>query len=337
MNACRRDDDRPVSRRVLDDAIAWQLQLDGVAAGHPDRAAHKAWLAAHPDHARAWRQLAQLDDELCALPRQAPIRSVLVRSRRRAGWKEAAGTLALALAVGLGTLLVDRHQPIGGLLADYRTGTSERRTVTLPDNTVIVLNARSAVDVDFGADTRALRLRAGEVHIETAHRDPAEKRPFIVFTADGSLRALGTRFIVRRDDDGTVLTVTESAVLARAAACPAEPEAACAAEQRVDAGQRLYLTADALGTVLPAAADAEAWKEGMLVVDGEPLAAVVAELARYRPGLLRVAPDAAGLRVTGTLPLDDGERALAVLAASLPVRVVRYGNWLVSIEAAPAR
>ncbi|MCM8567582.1 FecR domain-containing protein [Thauera linaloolentis] len=337
MSACSRDDEKPVSRRVLDDAIAWQLQLDGMAAGHPERTAHKAWLAAHPDHARAWRQLAQIDAELGALPRQAPIRHVLARSRRRAGWKEAAGTFVLALAVGLGTLLIDRHQPIGGLLADYRTGTGERRTVTLPDNTVIVLNSRSAVDVDFGADRRAVRLREGEIHIETAHGDPAERRPFIVLTADGSLRALGTRFIVRRDDGGTLLTVTESAVLARSAVCPAEPEAACAAEQRVDAGQRLHLTADAVGAVLPARADAEAWKEGMLVVDGEPLAAVAAELARYRPGLLWVAPDAADLRVTGTLPLDDGERALAVLAASLPVRVVRYGGWLVSIEAAPAR
>jgi transmembrane sensor len=105
--------------------------------------------------------------------------------------------------------------------------------------------------------------------------------------------------MVRRDEDATWLTVTQAAV----------------------------------GPAMRAKADGDAWKDGMLVVNGESRSNVVAELARYRPGLLQVAPEAATLRVTDTLPLDDGEWALAALAASLPIRVVRRSDWRARIEA----
>lgn len=332
MNASRLDD-KPVSRRVLEEGIAWQLRLDDADAA--SLAAHQAWLATHPDHARAWRQLASIDAELSTLPRQESIRRTLARPRRKAAWKTLATPLALVMALGLGAAVLDRYQPLGGLLADYHTGTGERRTITLPDDTVIVLNARSAVELAFDENTRAIRLLEGEIHIRTAHTDPAEKRPFVVATAQGQLQALGTRFIVRRDDGGTWLTVTESAVLARPATCPVDRASLCRNEYRVEAGQQLHIGNGQIGDVLAAPPEADAWKDGMLVLDGEPLAAVAARLARYRPGLLRVAPEIGDLRVTGTLPLDNEERALAALAAALPVRIIKHGDWLVRIEAQP--
>jgi len=325
-------DDQPVSRRVLDEAIAWQLRLDSHGESH--RQAHATWLAADPDHARAWRQLARLDADLFALPAQAGVREALARPRSKARWKSTAAPLALCLALGLGlgAAMLDRFQPVTGLLADYSTGTGERRTVMLPDNTVIVLNARTAVDVEFDANTRAIRLQAGEIHIQTAHGDPEEKRPFVVVTEEGNLHALGTRFLVQRKDEATRLTVIESAVLARPAPCPVERASLCPNARRVEAGQQLDIAPGGVGGARPADPQADAWRDGMLVLDGEPLADVVAQLGRYRPGLLYLAPELAELRVTGTLPLDDGDRALAALAASLPVRIVKHGNWLVRIE-----
>lgn len=321
---------RPVPRAVLDAAIDWQLRLDDNGGGQ--RAAHAEWLAADPDHARAWRQLASIDSELRALPTPAGVRQALSRPHRKSAWKTAAAPLALCLAIGCGGAVLDRFQPVAGLLADYRTGTGERRTLTLPDDSLITLDSRSAVDLEFDAETRAIRLRQGTIHIRTAPGKTSENRPFVVLTAEGSLHALGTRFIVRQNDGNTELTVTESAVLARPNACPADRSQPCAGQQRVEAGQQLRMAADAAGEVRAADAQADAWRDGMLVVDGVPLAAVAARLASYRPGLLRVAPEIADLRVTGTLPLDDGERALAALAASLPIRIVRHGSWLVRIE-----
>lgn len=321
-------EDQPVNRRLLDEAIDWQLRLD--ERDEATLAAHAAWLAAHPDHARVWRQLSRIDAELGQLPRQEEVRQILARPRRKTGWKAAA---AWVMALGLGAALVDRYQPVTGLLADYRTGTGERRSFTLPDNTLLVLNARSVVDLAFDGRTRAIHLRQGEIYVQTAHDDPAEQRPFVVVTGQGNLHALGTRFVVRREGGETWLGVTESAVLARPSPCPVARETACARQLRVEAGQQLRLGGEGAEALAALSPEADAWREGMLVVDGMPLAQVAAQLGRYRPGLLRVAPEVADLHVTGTLPLDDGERALAALAASLPIRIVRHGGWLVRIEA----
>jgi hypothetical protein len=55
------------------------------------------------------------------------------------------------------------------------------------------------------------------------------------------------------------------------------------------------------------------------------------ELRRYRPGLLRWDPALERLRVTGTFQLDDNDRILALLAASLPLQVHYRTRYWVSL------
>jgi len=333
-----------VSSAVLEAAIDWQLRLaptrDG-AATPADLQALADWLAAHPDHARAWRQLGDIDAQFARPgdPTLGPAtRAALLQHRRPA--RAAGAVLGLALAVACGVMVLDRFQPVGQLLADHRTATGERRTLVLPDQTVLHLNTRSAVDVVFTQDQRAIRLRAGEVAVETSHADPAEQRPFVVLTEDGSLRALGTRFTVSRwphggdsmhaDPASTEVAVTQSAVAARPAGCAVAAPEPCTAERIVPAGQGARLVN---GRVEPLATmpDADAWKDGMLVVDNQPLGDVVATLARYRAGRLSVDPRVAGLRVTGTLPLADTDQALLALTAAVPVEVVSATRWWVTL------
>jgi transmembrane sensor len=57
------------------------------------------------------------------------------------------------------------------------------------------------------------------------------------------------------------------------------------------------------------------------------LDAFVDELRRYRPGLVQLAPEVAGLRLSGVFPLADTDRILQALVQVLPVQVhmpVRY-------------
>ncbi len=329
--SARSRDDFPVSDRVLDEAIAWQVLLDSGDASDEHHADLIRWLEADGDHARAWRQLGLLDHGLHDLPRDAaaPLRDTLMTPRRRRTRKAAAGLLSLALLIAVAAGGLDRHQPLTGLLADHRTGTGEQRTVVLPDGTVVVLNTRSAIDLAFDADRRAIVLRQGEIHVRSAPASAAEPRPLMVLTPQGSLRALGTRFIVRHEAERTTLTVTESAVMARPAACDPAPAQACPAERRVSAGHGVWLHVDAVGEPTPVRPDADAWIDGMLVVENTALGEVVAELARHRAAPLTIAADAAELRVTGTVPLADTERALTALTHALPVRLVKRGGvWL---------
>jgi transmembrane sensor len=186
---------KPVSAQVLDAAIAWQLSLD---SGSPlEREEFAKWHAAHEEHARAWRQLGMLDQRFNVA--SGPARAALLQSRegiRRRVRKLGSGLASVLAVIGLALFAGDRYLPLDYWLADQRTATGEQRTLRLADGTVLNLNTHSAVDVRFDARQRLIVLQEGEIMVETGHGDA---RPFIVETREGSMRALGTRFLVKRE------------------------------------------------------------------------------------------------------------------------------------------
>ncbi len=212
--------------------------------------------------------------------------------------------------------------------ADLRTATGERRTEHLADGSRLLLDTASAVDIRFDGALRLLTLRQGAISIETAADTATPHRPFVVDTAHGRLRALGTRFTVRQEGDradgGPVrLAVTEGAVevTLRGAASPALV---------LQAGQQTVLRAGQVTAPQPLQPEATAWTHGMLMADAMPLAAFCAELSRYRPGLLQCAPEVRALRVSGSFPLGDTDRTLTMLASTYPVDVQTRmrGYWI---------
>jgi len=161
--------------------------------------------------------------------------------------------------------------------------------------------------------------------VETGHGDP---RPFIVQTRDGSLLALGTRFMVKREDDGTRLSVLQSRV-------QAHPQDSV--EQTIySEGQQVLMHRDRLGQMYAVSPGADAWTRGMLVLDNVRLADMVGELNRYQRGHLGVAPEVADLRITGSFPLNNVELALNALLPTLPVEIRQRTPWWVTVSAKPA-
>ncbi|MGY2238919.1 FecR family protein [Pseudomonas gingeri] len=314
---------KPVSARVLDAAIAWQLCLDTGGRGSVEQAEFEKWHAAHEEHARAWSQLGMLDQRFSGT--SAPARSALLKSRdgvRQRVRKLGSGLASVMLACGLALFLGNRYLPIDYWLADQRTATGEQRTLHLADGTVIQLNTHSALDVRFDETTRRIVLRDGEILIETGHNDA---RPFIVETEDGRMHALGTRFLVKREEDGTRLSVLQSAVAAR--------PYAVTDEQILHEGQQVLMHRDGLGPLLALTPGADAWTRGMLVVDNVRLADMLEELGRYRRGHLGVDPKVADLRITGSFPLHDTNLALTALLPTLPVQIERHTQWWVTVQA----
>ncbi|MDN7139915.1 DUF4880 domain-containing protein [Pseudomonas sp. JQ170] len=69
------------------------------------------------------------------------------------------------------------------------------------------------------------------------------------------------------------------------------------------------------------------------VFHDRPLPEVLGELDRHRPGLIwSDAASLQGLRFTGVLPLQDTDAALALLQATLPIRVDVYSRYLVNVR-----
>jgi transmembrane sensor len=316
---------KPVSARVLDAAIAWQLSLDAGDRSLVAQEEFAKWLASDEEHARAWRQLGMLDQRFSVA--SGPARAALLQSRnsvRQRVRKLGRGLASIALVCGLALFVGERYVPIHYWLADQRTATGEQRTIELADGTRINLNTHSAIDVRFDEKRRLIVLQEGEILVETGHNDA---RPFSVQTRDGNLRALGTRFIVRREDGATRLSVLQSAVAA-------QPQA-LHQEQVFKQGQQVLMRSDGLGPVLSVPAASDAWTRGMLVVDNARLGDVVAELGRYRSGFLSVDSNVADLRITGSFPLHDTTLALNALLPTLPVQIEQHTPWWVTVKGKP--
>ncbi|WZB75419.1 FecR domain-containing protein [Achromobacter insuavis] len=311
----------PALPAAVEAAVDWMVLLSSGEASAADRARFEAWHRTDPRHAAAWDMVTgALDSTFAPLGEGASSRAagaaLLAPTSRRRALRNA---LMLALAAGGLAALVDRQTPLRTLAADLRTGTGERHVYPLPDGSVVTLNARSAVDLQFDDRARVLRLREGAVYVRVA-ADAA--RPFIVASPDGEVQALGTVFGVARDARGSVACVIEHSVEIRAAG----------QRRTLAAGEGARFGAHGIGAPDAALAEAAAWHDGMLVVRDQPLGEVVAALRPYRRGFLRISPEAARLRVLGAFPLDDTDRVLESLRQTLPIEVARLGGWLVSID-----
>ncbi|THF60708.1 FecR domain-containing protein [Pseudothauera rhizosphaerae] len=322
MNASASRPLDPVAERAID----WLVRLGSGNATAGDRTAFDAWLAADPRHQHAWRTISGLLDQPIAALKEAETRLpgqrraarlALTAPERRKALRNSAAALLL---LGLGGYALDRQQSLTALTADLRTTTGERREVRLADGSTLVLNARSAVDIEFSAQTRLLRLREGEILIHTAP-DPA--RPLIVHTAHGQARALGTRFAVRRQDGHSELAVLEHRV---------QLTAVNGAQRTFDAGMSARFGPAGIEPLSDPAAARAAWADGQLDVRDRPLGEVIDALRPYKRGYLRVSPQAAGLRVFGVFPLDDPDAALLSLAETQPIAIRRYGPLLTLVE-----
>ena len=305
----------PLSRRVARQAVEWYLLEQSGQATADDLAASAQWRALDPEHARAWKRVQQVSQTAGLLP-PALAAPVLRRPQRRAAMQA-----LLALMAAPAAWLLVRHE----LLADYRSGVGQRRDIALPDGGTLVLNTDSAADLAYGPEERLLTLRRGEVLVQT-RPDHAGRRPFIVATCHGRIRALGTRFTVRLDDDSCRVTVLEHAV-------EITPRAPSATVRTVAAGQQSRFDANHASLPAPAPLQADAWARGMLAAQDMRLDAFASELARYRPGLLRVEPQVAGLRLSGAFQLDDTDAVLENLTRMLPVDVLYRTPYWVTLAA----
>ncbi|NCE82802.1 FecR domain-containing protein [Pseudomonas sp. Q1] len=311
--------DAPIAPAIVEQASEWlMLQWGGDLQGER-REAFARWQAADPEHRRAWQRLQQLQHTLGAVPAESA-RAVLrdtPDTQRRAALK----LLGLLLVAGGSGYLVQRSEPWQAAFAEHRTTTGEIRRVILSDGTRVDLNSDSAFDLRFSDSERRLRLIRGEVLLTSGH-DPL--RPLIVQTPAGDVQALGTRFSVRELPDGSRVDLYEGRVRV-------SPWKGAAVQ--MNAGDSLWFN-ERESSALPAVnANASSWTEHRLIAERQPLGEFVAQLSRYRPGVLRCDPNVADLRLTGVFPLRNTNAILAALERSLPVRVQTVTRFWVTIKA----
>lgn len=312
---------------VTEQAIDWMVKL---RAGTPDTRLQErfnAWLLMDRAHRQAWDTLQErlgdtfkpfrtLDQRL---PGQAgEARQVLLQPQ--ASRRDALRVIAGLGLLGGGLLLGSKTQLGESLLADLHTARGQRQNFNLADGSRLSLNAESAVDLRFNDRQRLVILRRGELVIDVA---PDPSRPLIVRTAEGEMRALGTRFLVAQEADASRLVVLQHSVEARLFD---------GTTQVVKEGQAALLSTRNITLASDDERGRAEWLNGRLNVLDESLEQVIDSLRPYHRGFLRVAPEVRGLRVQGVFPLDAPDRTLDALAETLPIRINRYSPWLTMIS-----
>ena len=302
-------------------AAQWLVRLRDGALSAAEQQAFDAWRDSHPAHREAWRRAELVCQAMAIVP--PALRQQQPQEQRRRTVKQ----LAILIACAAPPLLLASRSPWWeSWRAGVSTGTGEIRHMPLPDGTRLAMNTATAIDVAFDDNTRLIVLHAGEIHLRSAPDPATVARPLMVRSANGSVRALGTRFSVREEgglfSPRTHVCVTQGAV-------EIVPSQAHQAARTIGSGWQTSFDANAVAGVAAAPAGSEAWLQGVLIAERTPLGEVLAQLARYRNGVVRCDPAVARLPVDGIFQLNDTDRILALLQVSLPIRVsLRTPYWV---------
>jgi transmembrane sensor len=201
--------------------------------------------------------------------------------------------------------------------------------IALPDGSTLALNTDSVVEVSLQAGSRDLRLLRGEAHFTVAH-DPS--RPFMVTVGNHTVRAVGTAFDVRlRDANALDVLVTEGVVRL------GQTEGGQPAATELAAGQLLQIDTQGRTHVQKLDSSGQsawlAWRDGMLLFEGETLQAALDEFSRYTSDRFSIAdPQLRGMRIGGYFPAGNTNALLTVLNKNFGLAAHRGadGRWLIA-------
>jgi transmembrane sensor len=328
------DDLDPVER----EAIAWIQRLASGQMTVDEAKMLKLWRNRSPAHAAALSEARRLWDELgpAGESLRARIRATVSpqarsqRLSRRIDRRFALGGGLAAVSAAVGYSLVSPPlalwPSLTELRADYRTATGEHRDVALSPRVSVRMNTQTAIAVRPGdATTERVELIDGEASFSTLGVGPA----LSVLAADRWITAVtAARFGVQHLRDWAAADLCVSCL-------DGTLTVAGRAETKViTAGQQLRYRGDDAASVQ--AIDVElvsAWQQGVLIFRSTPLADVVEEVNRYRPGRIILTNARMGrLPVSGRFRIDNLDEILADIERGFGLKVRALPGGLVLLS-----
>ncbi|MBC3435783.1 DUF4880 domain-containing protein [Pseudomonas sp. BW16M2] len=284
----------------------WLLRLTSGQATQADARALRQWCARSPAHAEAFAQARQLWHLLGPAARQARLGAPLLGRRALLGGALAA---SVALMVWRGGLLEQALAPSPA----FATEVGEQQRVELAPGIELELNVRTRVS----REPEGIALLAGEIEVLAG-------QPLQVRAQDGVISTEQARFNVREDDKGVCVTCLGG-------------ELRVAVQGRVEvlpAGRQLRYGAQGIG--MPESFDpgqVMAWRERMLVFRDAPLARVIDEINRYRPGrLVLLNPTLGRRRVQARFSFDQLRQAAELIRVAYGARCLELPGGVVLVS-----
>ena len=312
----------PEDRRLFREAADLAIRLQGDPDNRVSVETVRAWIARSPAHQHAWTRVSEIHGMTGRIltERFEPSDQATSGLSRR--------TFLIAGLAGAGTLGAG-WLTLPGLLvelqADYVSAKGEVRRIPLDDGSVVTLGPASAIDVDYTAARRNIRLLAGMAYFDVAS-DPT--RPFSVVSDDVAATALGTAYDVSNDAGIISVSVDHGRVAAHIADGPVGEE--------LGAGDWIIFDPQTHAIASRGTREASqvaAWRNGMIVAERETVSALIARIARWQPGKVVLADPFLGSRlVSGVFDLSDPVRALEAVVRPFGARVRQAGSLMTVIS-----
>ena len=248
-----------------------------------------------------------------------------------------AATLALVVISPLRFTLIGHRAP-----SLYQTAVGGLQEVRLEDGSRITLGGQTRMLVAFSAERRSVNLIEGQAWFRVAHD---ARRPFTVTAGDGVIKDVGTAFLVTRESDRVIVTVTEGIV--EVSAQPGMPSGSnpmfsakpILSPIQIGHGEEIALSdGGALGGIKAADSRAAiAWIHGRLTFDDEPLRYVIETVDRYSSHPIVVSRDAGALRFSGIVFDNEIDDWLQSLKEIFPVSIESRGTAVrIKMRSAPS-
>ncbi|TDV70448.1 FecR domain-containing protein [Pseudomonas sp. LP_7_YM] len=297
-------------REVVRRAAQWLALLESGDASEEDHASLQRWRDSCGSHERAWQKAQQLRQRFFGLPTKLALATLDRPDKaRRAMLKRALGAVTLIPAAWL----LGRQLPLDVWRADLQTAVGGHKRLMLVDGSTLQLNTDSAVNVDLSA--RRVTLVRGELALKVPG-----SAPLTIDAPYGRIVVSQSEVCVRLNEGDCHVSVVSGTVQLY----PLQGAAlALHAQQQVSLKRSGAGLVSAFDALLPG------WRDDVLTAQNQSLGDFLRELGRYRPGVLRWEPALENLRVTGSFRLDNTDRVLSLLTASLPVAVqMRTRYWV---------
>ena len=193
------------------------------------------------------------------------------------------------------------------------------RHTQLPDGSSVDLAARTSLSVQYTPQQRTLKLENGEAFFSVA---PNHERPFVVKTSAVQVRAVGTKFDVREENDRVMVTVVQGIV----DVSPTDQDGKGAVRPiRLNAGNEVTWLKHSGERIVRSTSPerALAWRDGRLDYVNETLATVVSDINRYSNTRIVIQdPNVEKMTYTGTVLLQSIDEWLHAMPSEFPIKVV---------------
>lgn len=313
---------------MIEAALDWFVRLQANQGDSKTARQFREWTESDPRHAAAFEKVTAMWGSPEFGLAAANVARATGFSVRKAKASRSGSFAKKAAGVTTAVLLIWGAANISELMiwmrADYVTATGERRTISLPDGSTMILNTGSAVALNFGETRRTVTLLEGEAYFDVL---PNAAKPFRVDGNYGTVLVKGTAFAVRLDGDADDVTLSRGAVDVSRAGTPTD-------HAQLRPGQAVSVTVSAIAPVRQVDPQtALAWLDGRIRFTDRPFGEVLNQLRRYYRARVVVMNSGLGsVAVSGNYRLDEPDIAIQSIAEAAGATVTKLPGGIIIVR-----